>query len=409
MSINIFTFRNIHKAYLDCRKNKRNTKNAIKFEINLESEILKLKNELNNQTYTSSRFICFVIKEPMLREIFASDFRDRVIHHLLYNFLEPIFEKKFIFHSYSNRKEKGAHKSIKYLNKFIRQVTKNYKKEAFFIHLDIKGFFMNINKITLFEIILKNIKNKKILWLTKQIIFCDPLQNFHKKGDKNLFQLIPKHKSLFYLPNTQGLPIGNLTSQFFANVYLNELDQFVKHKLKAKYYMRYVDDFVILSKDKNELIYYRNEISQFLKYKLALELNPKKQVLQSINNGINWLGYIIKNDYILSRRRVVNNLKRKLNNFNKILEEFEYKQNYQMELYNFKKYPDIKIINKILATINSYYGHFRHANTYNLRKNLYENRFLYIKNYIENKDSNFYSFKIKKDFLKNIKRAKEKR
>lgn len=133
--------------------------------------------------------------------------------------------------------------------------------------------------------------------------------------------------------------------------------------------MRYVDDFVILSKDKNELIYCRNEISQFLKNKLALELNPKKQVLQNVNNGINWLGYIIKNDYILSRRRVVNNLKRKLNNFNKILEEFEYKQNYQMKLYNFKKYPDIKIINKILATINSYYGHFKHANTYNLRKN----------------------------------------
>lgn len=404
----LFTFQNIYKAYLDCRKNKINTKNAIKFEIVFESEIIKLNNELNNYIYKPSRFICFVIKEPTLREVFASNFRDRVIHHLLYNFLEPIFEKKFIFHSYSNRKNKGAHKSIKYLNKFIKQVTNNNKNKAFFIHLDIKGFFMSINKKVLFNIISKNIKNEKALWLAKQVIFCDPLQDFHKKGDKTLFNLIPKHKSLFYLPNTQGLPIGNLTSQFFANVYLNELDQFVKHKLKAKYYMRYVDDFIILSKNKSDLIYYRNEISKFLKDKLFIEINTNKQILQSIDKGINWLGYIIKNDYILSRCRIVNNLKRKLNNFNKILEKFEYKHNSQMELDMFSKYPSMKIINKILQTINSYYGHFKHANTYKLRKTLYENSFLHIKNYIEKKDDNFYSFKIKPDVLEKIKRTRKK-
>jgi len=407
LAVKIFNFQNLYKAYIDCRRHKRKTYHAAKFEINFESELLKLEEELQNHTYEIGRSICFVVEEPSLREVFAATFRDRVVHHLLYNFLEPVFEPIFIAQSYACRKNKGIHQSLNDLQKHLRKITQNHHRKAYYLHLDIKGFFMSLNKEILFRLISNHIKNPELLWLTKLIIFNDPIKNFTSKGNKSLFDKIPPHKSLFHVPENQGLPIGNLTSQFFANVYLNELDQFAKHELKIKFYLRYVDDFLLLANSKSELLQWRDKIDLFLKERLRLELNLKKQIFQETDKGIDWLGYIIKPDHILVRQRVVKNLKLKLFQYNRILENYCPKTECgQLTLPLFVKDPPLELIEKMLATINSYFGHFKYADTFKLRTRLWEKHFQKLKNYIEPKDPDIICFQIKSDFVERAGRAR---
>jgi len=360
----IFTFEKLYQAYLDCRKTKRKTINALKFEWNLERNLFQLQKELETRSYRPGRSICFVIKDPSPREIFAADFRDRVVHHLLVNEIEIMGEKSFIFDSFSCRKNKGTHLAVKRLKMFIKKATENYKREAFYLQLDISGFFMAINHHILYSLFKKLVskQNKSyqwkadILWLARTIIFHKPTNNYIVKGNPSLFKLIPSRKSLFKSPEGKGLPIGNYSSQFSANLYLNQLDQFVKRELKCKYYVRYVDDLVLLDKNGEKLKYLRDKINLFLKENLDLELNLNKTKLQSMDKGIDFLGYFIEPKYILVRQKVVKRLKNKLYRLNKIL--------------NSKfKIPD----SKILAMLNSYYGHFRHAFSFNLRKDIYEN------------------------------------
>ncbi len=359
MDKTIFTFEKLYRAYLDCRKNKRKTKNALKFEMNLERNLFQLQKELKNKTYKPGRSICFVVTEPCPREIFAAEFKDRVVHHLLIREINNIGEKVFIFDSFSCRKDKGTHSAVKRLRNFIGKTTKNYKERAYCLKLDVSGFFMAINHDVLY-MVLKNLISKQnrsyqwkndILWLAKIIIFYKPNKNYITKGDKSLFKLIPPRKSLFNSAQNKGLPIGNYSSQFFANLYLNELDQFIKRYLKCKYYVRYVDDLIILNKDNKKLKYFKNKINRFLKNKLDLELNLNKTKLQGIYKGIEFLGYFVKLDYVLVKRRVISRFKNKLFLLNK----------------NTK-------IKKSLAMINSYYGHFKYSFSYNLRKSIYENK-----------------------------------
>ena len=346
----IFTFEKLYRAYLDCRKTKRKTINALKFEMNLERNLFQLQKELNNKTYKPGRSICFVVTDPCPREIFAAEFKDRVVHHLLVRELEEIGEKLFIFDSFSCRKNKGTHLAVNRLRDFIRKSTKKYNKKVFYLKLDISGFFMAINHNILYSI-LKDLvleQNKSyqwktdVLWLAKVIIFHKPTKDYIVKGDPYLFKLIPPRKSLFGAAENKGLPIGNYSSQFFANLYLNHLDHFIKRELRYKYYIRYVDDLVLLSRNKEELKYFRDKINIFLKENLDLQLNLNKTKLQDINKGIEFLGYFIRADYILVRQKVVRRFKNKL---------------YSLD--------------KNLAMINSYYGHFKHAFSYNLRKSIY--------------------------------------
>jgi hypothetical protein len=247
-----------------------------------------------------------------------------------------------------------------------------------------------------------------ILYLVKLIIFENPTKNYITRGDQKLLKSIPQEKSLLHNPQNKGLPIGNYTSQFFANVYLNEVDQFVKHQLKCHYYFRYMDDFLLLHPNKKLLLKWQKLIAQFLERKLKLHLHPKKQILQSISHGINFLGYIIKPDYILSRKRIVSNLRKKLHYFNKLIDENaspipeEVKLQFQTKLFLPEKNHLLifTTAKQAQATINSYYGHFKHANCFKLRKSLYYKYFKELKNYLKPANKNFSHFIIT-DSIKN--------
>jgi len=236
------------------------------------------------------------------------------------------------------------------LQGFLRKASVSGKARAHYLQLDIKDFFASIDKNVLFDIIKKKISDKDVLWLTGKIIFHDPTESFILRDRENIVNKIPSNKSLFGKSNLKGLPIGNLTSQFFGNVYLNELDQFVKHTLKARFYIRYVDDLVFLSREREELIRWMKEIEDFLITRLDLRLHPRRRKLQPISNGIDFLGYIIRKDYILVRRRVINNLNSRLRHFERL------------------RSPNS--INVFRACLQSYLGHFKWANTYRLMKGL---------------------------------------
>ncbi len=373
----IFSYENILKRYYDCRRHKRYTINAAKFELHFEAELLKLKKELDSHTYRPGRSLCFVVTKPKLREIFAADFRDRVVHHILVDYLEPIWESIFIGQSYACRKGKGTHRAIKDLQRYIHKVSQNNRATAYYLQIDIESFFVSLKKDILFSMIRRKVKNPEVLWLAKTIIYHNPTAYYHRKGQTSLFDLVPDNKSLFKVPPGQGLPIGNLTSQFFANVYLNDLDQFIRHKLKVKYYLRYVDDLLLLSSDKDQLKFWREEINTFLVDKLKLRLHPQKQTLRDICQGIDFLGFVVKPGYTLMRRRIVRNLKDKLWEFNKI-----------------KSQPQRQEAERILSMVNSYYGQFRHANTFGLRQKLWHRNFGKLKDLLAPVDKEYRYFKI---------------
>ncbi len=320
MADSIFTFKNLYLAYLDCRKNKRNSLSALEFEFDLERNLNDLLKELKERVYKPGPSICFVVKEPCIREVFAASFRDRVVHHLLVREVEEAGERAFIHDSYACRKGKGTHKAVERLTSLMRKVTSNYTKKGFYLKMDISGFFMSIGRkklYSLFEkLVLKEEKEerwkKEVLWLGRVIIFHNPTKNYVMKGDPSLFSLIPARKSLFRAGEGKGLPIGNYSSQFFANLYLNELDQFVKRRLKIKHYLRYVDDFVIIGRNRESLKKITLPIKEFLKRKLLLSLNFSKTKLEELGKGISFLGYFLKPDCILVEKRVVKRFKKKI-------------------------------------------------------------------------------------------------
>lgn len=372
----LLSFENLYRCYLKCRKNKRNTINALKFEVNAEENLFNLAEELRSKTYQPSRSVCFIVERPKMREIVAADFRDRVAHHLLVERLETIYEPIFIFDSYACRKDKGLHKAIERVREFIRMGGNNGRKKLHFLHLDIKNFFMTIDKTILYELLRKKVKDEDLLYLARVIIFHNPVANCIIKGKRHLIKSLPPHKSLFHAPENRGLPVGNLTSQFFANVYLNELDQFVKHTLKCRYFVRYCDDFLILDESPKRLKDVRERIREFVAERLNLSLNDRYQRVLPVSNGIDFLGYIIRLDYTLVRRRVVNNLRAKLNWFGKKLVEKSYSGMKNTYLCRY----DYKLLEKLRSTIASYFGHMKWADTYRLKSAILK-RYGFLKEY----------------------------
>lgn len=378
----------LFRAYYDARRNKRNTANALAFEIDYEKKLFELYEEIKNRKYEISRSICFITFEPVQREIFAGDFRDRIVHHLVYNHISPIFERLFINDSYSCRIGKGTSYGIKRMDHFIRSCSRNYKQDCWILKLDISGYFMSINKVILYEKVKKTLERFRLtanygididllLHLIHKIIFNDPTKNCLIKGSKNDWEGLPKSKSLFGAKENTGLPIGNLTSQLFGNVYLNSLDHFIKHKLGCKYYGRYVDDFVIVHPDKEYLKSIMPLIKEYLRSELSLELHPKKVYFQHYTRGVDFLGTAIKPHRIYIRNRIKGNFYKKIMYWN----DFFFSK--QVGLANKQRGFIKDNLEQFLCSMNSYLGMMKHYDTYKLRKKMIkENLSAYFWNYV---------------------------
>ena len=352
----------VFEAYFDCRKNKRNTANALAYEIDYENKLLQLHKEIYDSTYKIGRSIAFIVNKPVKREIFAADFRDRVVHHLIINKLNHLFEKQFIYDSYSCRKGKGTLFGINRIDSFIRKCSKNYTRDCYILKLDIKGFFMHIDKQMLFIKLFDFVNNKYhrtdktlLIQLIKLIVFNHPAENCIIKGKPKDWNGLPKIKSLFYTSKNKGLPIGNLTSQVFANFYMDSFDHFVKHDLKIKYYGRYVDDFVIIHENKEYLKSLIPLLSNFLLYTLKLTIHPKKIYLQHYSKGVKFIGGVIKPHRIYIANRTNGNFYASINKHNAIARDHK---------------PTKQEKDAFMSSMNSYLGIMKHYKTYNIRKSM---------------------------------------
>ncbi|MEO8153600.1 MAG: RNA-directed DNA polymerase [Rhizobacter sp.] len=282
------------EAFLDCQRGKRNSASALAFESRLEHNLCELYEELCSRSYRPGRSICFPIVRPKPREVWAADFRDRVVHHLMYNQIAPRFHARFSSASCACIPGRGTLYAAKRLEHDIRSITQNWARPAHYLKCDMANFFVAIDKATLRDQLAKHVHEPFWLWLTETILFHDPRQDVEIRGRRELLSLVPPHKSLFNAPADTGLPIGNLSSQFFANVHLDALDQFAKHELRASYYVRYVDDFVILHESTDWLNGALARLTEWLPKELGGRLNPHKTILQPVDRGVDFVGHVIK-------------------------------------------------------------------------------------------------------------------
>jgi|GEM_PF-34847 len=355
----------LFRAYFDTRKNKRTTANALAFEAGYEKKIFNLYEEIINREYKISQSVCFIVNKPVKREIFAADFRDRIVHHLIFNYINPIFEKHFIKDSYSCRIGKGTAFGIKRVDHFIRSASENYQKDCWILKLDVKGYFMAIDRDILYkkiELKLKAVKNPgfnvdQMLYLIREIVFHMPTKNFHLKGRREDWVGLPKSKSLFFAGERKGFPIGNLTSQLFGNIYLDELDHLVCEKFGIKHYGRYVDDMVFVHSDKKFLKEVIMEIKNYLQKELGLALHPKKIYLQHFKKGVCFLGAFVKPYRIYIGKPTKKNFYAKAGEWNRIAER---KQGFGGE----------EETKKFISGVNSYLGLMKHYDTFKLRKKM---------------------------------------
>ena len=280
------TKENLELAFKKAQKRKSLKPYVIEFRADLNKNLEQLRQELISETYQPKPLRTFIVREPKTRKIRKSYFVDRIVHHAICNVIEPIFEKRFIYDSFANRKRKGSLKALDRFDNFKRKVSKNNTGKCYVLKADVKHYFDEVNHNVLINILRKKIADEKLICLIWKVL------NNHSKD--------------------VGMPLGNMTSQFFANVYLNELDQFVKHKLKAQYYIRYVDDFVILHNNRQTLESYKMSIDYFLKDKLNLELHPTKCKIMLLKKGVSFLGFRNFFYHRLLRRANILNMRRQL-------------------------------------------------------------------------------------------------
>ncbi|MBC8311344.1 MAG: group II intron reverse transcriptase domain-containing protein [Candidatus Marinimicrobia bacterium] len=351
----------LFQAYFDARKYKRNTINALAFEKHLEENIFSLHDEIVARQYEPQKSICFIVDKPVKREIFAAHFRDRVIHHLIYNYISPIFDKTFINDSFSCRVGKGTHYGINRVDHFIRSCSENYSKPCYILKLDIKGYFMAMNKKILLKKLNHTLIEKKLSidfdielvnYLIDKTVNANPVNNCTIKGKQSDWNGLPPDKSLFTAKEDCGFPIGNLTSQLFGNIYMNEFDHYVKRELKIRYYGRYVDDFILIHNDKDYLKSIIPTIKAYLRENLELTLHPDKVYLQHFSKGVNYLGTNIKPHRIYISQRTKGNFTKSMISKNLIVEN---------------QHPNNDELSHFISSMNSYLGIMKHYKTYHLR------------------------------------------
>ena len=269
-------------------KGKRKRKDVQEFSLSLMDNIIQLHQELANHTYNHGPYQAFRINDPKPRKIHKSLVRDRLLHHAIYRQLYPFFDQTFICDSFSCRIGKGTHRALNRFRSFAYKASKNNTKTCWILKCDIRKFFENINHEVLLAILEKYIPDRNIIWLLERVIFS--------------FSSAPG----------RGLPLGNLTSQLFVNIYMNEFDQFVKHKLKAKYYIRYADDFVVMFRDKSWLEELLPKIGDFLSENLKLDIHPDKVFIKTLASGVDFLGWVHFPDHrilrTITKRRMLRRL-----------------------------------------------------------------------------------------------------
>ena len=310
------TIENLLSAWQVFLPGKKNKKDVALFEAKLMDHVLELYAGLCNKTYIHGSYQAFNISDPKPRNIHKATVRDRLLHHLIYQELYTYFDSHFIYDSYSCRLQKGTHRALRRFEQSAIIVSRNYTKTCYVLKCDIRKFFANINHEILKSILAKYIQDKDIIWLLGQVI-----DSFNTEGKPGV-----------------GLPLGNLTSQLLVNVYMNEFDQFVKHQLKVKFYMRYADDFVLFSQDKNYLYQILSTISTFLDSRLRLTLHPNKVSVQTVASGVDFLGWVHFPYHITLRTSTKHRMLKKLNYVSK------------------------------QATLSSYLGMLKHGNTYALQE-----------------------------------------
>jgi retron-type reverse transcriptase len=315
----IITVEKLLKAWQEFLRDKKDRKDVILFQAKLMDNIFDLHSDLKNKIYIHGSYTAFNISDPKPRIIHKAIVRDRLLHHLIYQELYEYFNSKFIHDSYSCRLEKGTHKAINRFRDFSRKVSKNNSRSCFILKCDIRKFFANIDHKILKKILVKHIKDKNIIWLLSQVI--DSFNSIYAMADIK-----------------KGLPLGNLTSQLLVNIYMNEFDQFMKRELKMKYYIRYADDFVILSDKENYLKNLLPKISDFLEKELKLQLHPDKVFTKTIASGLDFLGWV----HFPKHRVLRTSTKKRM-------------------LKNLKNNPKEQ-------TVQSYLGMLKHGNTQKLRE-----------------------------------------
>lgn len=284
-------------AWEEFRKGKQGRKDVQEFERHLEQNLFRLHRELIAGTYRHQPYSAFTICDPKQRRIHKATVQDRILHHAVFSVLNPLFEPTFIAHSFSCRKGKGTHKAVNALDRMLRSVSRNTTRPCFVLKCDIHQFFASVDHDILLNILGKRLKDEKAIILLRTII-----ESFTAKDPAMLGQT--------------GISIGNLTSQLFANIYLNEFDQFIKHMLKIEHHVRYTDDFVIVASSREELEGLLPSIRSFLKEHLHLDLHPRKVTIRKYGQGIDFLGYVLLPHHRVlrtkARRRIVRKLRERI-------------------------------------------------------------------------------------------------
>lgn len=341
----------VFDAYFDCRRAKRNSINQLRFEVDLEKNLVELHRQLCAGTYEIGRSVAFVVTHPKIREVWAADFRDRVVHHLIYNAICDRYHRRFIRDNYACIPGRGIHDGLHRVSSSVRSITRNWTRPAYFLKADVANFFNSIDRDILIALTERHVQEGWIRTLIRQVVLHDPRANFSMRSPAWLFDKVPRHKSLLHAASCKGLPIGNLTSQFFANLYMNELDQYVKHTLKAKYYGRYVDDMVLLHEDPHVLNGWYEKMDEFLQANLAVHLHPNKKQLNLIDKGIDFTGFIIKPGRTYLRQTSLSKCRQKIRAWER------------------KGSPvDTESLQDLSNSLNSYLGMLRQVNGYRERK-----------------------------------------
>ena len=340
-----FGIEELFQAYLDCRKNKRTTQAQMAFEQKLERRLCHLHRALNERTYEIDRTRAFVVEHPKPREVWAGRFRDRIVHHLMYNRIFDRFARRFIHDTYACIPGRGVLFGANRVHRMMRQATEGWQKPAWFLQADLANFFVSIDKRILKQQALARIDEPELRWLVSLIVDHNPTINPIIKSPPELFDKVPRHKSLFHAPEGKGLPIGNLSSQYFANVYLTPMDQYAKRELGIRWYGRYVDDIVLIGHDPQDLRRQFDELARFVERELKIRFHPNKTHINRVECGINFCGYMLLPYRKYIRRSTVRSMKQAARSS--------------------ERHTDPQLWHD---RVQSYLGTCKHANSYHLRQ-----------------------------------------